>query len=372
MLTLLLYCCAISNAQGQDAYLFIGTYTKSKPAKGIYVYRFNCATGALTKVSTAHNIINPSYITLAPNGKYLYACTETKMPGAGSVSAFTFDSGTGQLAFINKQPSGGENPVYVTVNNTGKWLVNANYTGGSITAFPINPDGSLNPACQVIPFDDSSSNKERQDKSHIHTTVFSLEQDYLLAADLGADKIRIFTFNPLDQQPLQPAAVPFARTKPGSGPRHLAFHPNGKFVYSIEELSGTVAVYAYHDGQLRPVQRIASYARQQEEYASADIHISPDGLFLYTSNRDGENSIAIFAINETTGLPTLAGHQYTGGRQPRNFVIDPTGRYLLVANLASNKVVVFKRDTSTGLLTDTGIKIKVPHPSCLQIRKYGQ
>jgi 6-phosphogluconolactonase len=381
LLLILLLCTCFNETKGQGTpatatpqtyYLFIGTYTWGKPGKGIYVYRFNSDNGKLTKVSSTEKIINPSFLTISPNGKFVYACTETKMPNAGSVSAFVFDSISGKLKFINKQPSGGENPVYVTVDKTNKWVIDANYTEGSVSAFEINRDGSLNPASQTIMYNDSSINKDRQERSHIHAAVFSPQQDYLFFPDLGADKIRIYAFDSLNKQPLQPAQIPFVKTKPGSGPRHFTFHPNGKFAYCIEELSGTVSAYSYDNGQLDTIQKIFSYSRQQDGYASADIHVSPDGLFLYASNREDENTISIFSIDQTTGRLTLAGHQYTSGFQPRNFVIDPTGKFLLVANVSSGNVVVFKRNLTTGLLSKTGIKIHVPNPSCLQIRKYGQ
>ncbi len=355
---------------GETYYLFIGTYTGGKPAKGIYVYRFNPDNGRLARVATGEHVINPSYLTLSPNGRYIYACTESKTPNAGSVSAFAFDSATGKLTFINRQPSRGENPVYVTTDKTGKWLIDANYTEGSVSAYTINNDGSLNPPCQQIAFDDSGINKERQDRSHIHAAVFSPLQDFIFFPDLGADKIRAFSFDASVSQPLLPATPPYIKTAPGSGPRHFTFHPSGRFAYCIEELAGTIAAYNYNNGQLEPIQTILSYSKPYDSYVSADIHISPDGRFLYASNRDEETTISIFSIDQQTGLLTSIGHQTTEGEEPRNFVIDPTGKFLLVANVGSDKVVVLKRDPATGLLSKTGIKIKVPNPSCLQIRGY--
>ncbi len=375
LLTLILIAYIGGVAYGQTrsnetCYLFIGTYTHSKPAKGIYVYRFNTADGSLKKVSNTENITNPSYVTLSPNGQYLYACTETQMPNAGSVSAFGFDSIKGRLTFINKQRSGGENPVYASVDRTNRWLVNANYTEGAVSVFPLNDNGSLGIADTVLSYLDGSIDTPRQSRAHVHSVVFSPKQDHFFAPDLGADKIRSYTFDPIRKHPLQPAAPQYATTVPGSGPRHLTFHPNGRFAYCTEELSGTVSVYRYSNGQLAPIQRIASYALHQDGYASSDIHISPDGLFLYASNREDEHSISIFSIDTTSGLLTFIGHQKTGGKHPRMFTIDPTGNYLLVANLFSNNIVVFKRDQKTGLLTLTHSTIKIPQPSCLQMRTY--
>lgn len=358
--------------ENSKTYLFVGTYTDGKPDYGIYIYEFNSQTGQLTPTSTAQNITNPSYLTISPNGKFLYACTETKLPNNGSVTAFQIDSITGKVLLINKQPSGGENPVYLTVSPNGKFIVNGNYTEGNVSVYTTNKDGSLNPYNQIIQFTDSSINKLRQDKSHIHATVFSPNYDYIFFPDLGADKIRVFKFDTISSAPLITVDNLLVNSIPGSGPRHFTFHPNKKFAYCIEELSGTVSAYTYENGKLDSIQRIFSYSKQQESYGSSDIHISPDGLFLYASNRwVEENTIAIFSINPNTGELKLIGHQETFGDHPRNFTIDPTGNFLLVANQVTNNIVVFRRDVKTGLLTKTEHEITVPRPSCLQMRKYG-
>ena len=375
LLTLLLLASIGGAAYGQTkahetCYLFIGTYTHGKPGKGIYVYRFNTGDGSLKKVSNTENVTNPSYLTLSPNGRNLYACTETQLPNAGSVSAFGFDSVHGRLTFINKQHSGGENPVYASVDKANKWLVNANYTQGSVSVFPLNDNGSLGIADTVLSYLEGSIDTPRQSRAHVHSVVFSPQQDHLFAPDLGADKIRGYTFDANRKHPLQPADPQFTSTVPGSGPRHFIFHPNGRLAYCTEELSGTISAYSYDDEKLQRIQRVASYAAKQDWYAGSDIHISPDGLFLYASNREEEHSISIFSIDTTSGLLTLIGHQKTGGKHPRMFTIDPTGNYLLVANLFSNNIVVFKRDQKTGLLARTHNTIKVPQPSCLQMRTY--
>ncbi|HTA62582.1 MAG TPA: lactonase family protein [Bacteroidia bacterium] len=368
-----IFCFTLSLTKAQNnskTYLFIGTYTGGKPDKGIYVYEFDSNLGKLKFVSNAENITNPSFITIAPNGKFLYACTDTKIPNAGSITSFKIDSVNGKLSLLNKQPSGGENPVYVTVHKNNKYVVNGNYTEGTASVYTTNVDGSLNPYSQVLQFEGSSI-KPNQDKAHIHSTVFSPAYNYLFMPDLGADKIRVFKFDTTKPQPLVIKDSLVINTVLGAGPRHFTFHPNGKFAYCIEEMSGTVSVYTYNNGKLDSIQRIFSYAKIQNAYGSADIHISPDGLFLYASNRGGEeNTISIFSINKENGRLKLAGHQPTLGEHPRNFTIDPTGKYLLVANATTSNIVVFKRDLKTGLLTFTGIEIKVPSPSCLQMRKY--
>ena len=370
----LLIIIALLNAEllsAQTYYLFIGSYNLSKEKEGIYVYSFDTVNGHLKMRGSTHGIANPSYLTISPNGRYVYACTETKTKNAGSVSSFEFDSKAGTLSFINSQKSGGENPVALTVHKSGKWLVNANYTEGSVSVFPLNTNGSISLACQVIPFSEGSFNQERQERSHIHFAAFSPKQDYLFLPDLGADKIRSFSFDPSKPQPLVLPEHPAIITVPGSGPRHFTFHPNGRFAYCIEEMGGACTVYAYKDGRLDSIQRIAAHRKKSKgDFESADIHISPDGRFLYASNRGDENNLAIFSINEQSGLLQLVGYQSTLGECPRNFVIDPTGKFLLVANQVSGNVVVFKRDMETGLLIKTGVQIKVFNPSCLQIRSY--
>ena len=359
------------SAQSGKTYLFVGTYTDGKPDKGIYIYEFNSSTGNLKKVFSGQNITNPSFLTLSPNGEYLYACTDTKLPEEGSVSAFKIDSVNGSIKFLNKQKSGGENPVYLTTSRNNEFVINGNYTEGTVSVFKTNPDGSLRPSSQIIQFQGNGPNIRRQDKAHIHATVFSPDYEYMFFPDLGADKIRAFKFNSQDDQPLKPVVNYDYTTVPGSGPRQFTFHPTNNFAYCIEELSGTISCFNYENGKLDSIQRIFSYSKFQEEYNSADIHISPDGLFLYASNRwDNENTISIFSINKDNGLLTLVGHQSTYGDHPRNFTLDPTGNFLIVANQVTNNIVVFKRDLKTGLLTRTGKEIKVPSPSCLKVRNY--
>ena len=355
-------------SQNKTTYLLVGTYTDSKPGKGIYVYAMNAATGELTLKSTGENITNPSFLNISPNGKFLYACTETKTLVPGNVSAFAIDSVNGSISFINKQSSTGANPVYVMVDKSNQFLAVANYTAGSAVVLSINKNGSVNAAVQSIQFYDSSINKTRQEKSHIHSTIFSPDYDYLYLPDLGSDKIRAFKFDRANASPLIAADNLTVKAIPGSGPRHMVFHPNKKFGYCIEEMSGMVVVYSYNKGKLVPSQRINSNQKKVDEYSSADIHISPDGLFLYASNRV-ENTVSIFSIG-SNGLLKLIGHEPTQGDVPRNFTIDPTGNFLLVANQGTNNIIVFRRNKKTGMLTNTGFQVSVPAPSCLQIRSY--
>ncbi|MDQ6761566.1 MAG: lactonase family protein [Bacteroidota bacterium] len=347
----------------QKFYLFTGTYTGTG-SKGIYVYQFNAANGTASLVSNTDSVANPSYLTVSADAKNLYAVNETH---PGYVSSFSFNKKNAKLSFINSQPTGGFDPCYVIRDNTGKWLMVANYTGGSIAVFPVNQDGSLKPYSQLIQDSGSSVNKERQEKAHVHSAIFSPDQNFLFSPDLGMDKVMIYKFKPSLKKPLIPASPAYEMTMAGEGPRHFVFHPNKKFAYLISELSGAVSAYNYHDGKLKKFQNIKAHPEDfKGVIGSADIHISPDGMYLYVSNRGDENTITIFSINNT-GKLKLSGYQSTMGKTPRNFIIDPTGNYLLVANQGSDNIVIFKRDKKTGLLKETGNEIKVPKPVCLQM-----
>ncbi|WP_018616837.1 lactonase family protein [Segetibacter koreensis] len=359
-------------ATAQNFYLFIGTYT-NKGSKGIYVYRFNAATGTAEWVSNTDSSQSPSYLAVAPNEKYVYAVNETHGENGGKVSAYTFDKASGKLTFVNQQSTGGDDPCYVTVGKNNKWVIVGNYSGGSAAAFAANTDGSLQPYSQLLQDSGSSANTTRQEKAHLHSTVFSPNQDYLFTPDLGIDKVKIYKFNPDSQQPLTPATPPYVSVSAGNGPRHFTFHPNQKFAYLIQELSGTVGVFKYNNGKLTLLEDVPTHpAGYKGDIGSADIHVSPDGKFLYASNRGDENNITIFSINPQTGRLKLKGYQSTLGKTPRNFIIDPTGNYLLVANQDTDNVVIFKRNKQTGLLKATGKQIEVSMPVCLQLLKQGE
>jgi 3-carboxymuconate cyclase len=333
------------------------------------VYNFNAATGKAEWVSNTEEVVNPSYLAIAPGGSFLYSCTETITVDAGGLSAFRFNRNNGTLTFINKQSSGGDNPAYVSVDNSGKWVIAGNYSGGSLAAFPVNADGGLQPYAQLILHTGKGVNVNRQEKAHVHSTVFSPKGDYLFVPDLGIDKVMIYKFNGLSQKPLQPATPAYVTTDPGSGPRHFIFHPDGKHAYLMQEMGGAVVAYNYKNGKLEKIQQIATHPDTAKgEFGSADIHVSPDGKFLYASNRGNENNIAIFSVDKN-GRLTLAGYQSTMGVQPRNFCIDPSGKYLLAANQQTNNIVIFKRDMKTGLLKYTGEQINIPKPVCLKMMK---
>jgi 6-phosphogluconolactonase (cycloisomerase 2 family) len=369
----ILFCLLLSLAlQAQTYYVFVGAYVPYAPDQGIRVYTLDTLNGQLQYKSLCPNLLNPAYLNLSPDGRYLYASTEARTPKDGNVSSFAFDSLSGKLTFLNKQKSGGENPVYVNVHRSGKWVLNANYTEASVSVYGVNPDGSLQPASKVFSYAEGSKvNPERQPVAHTHAAIFSPQHDAVWVPDLGADKIRSYRFSPQATQPLTETSANDASSPPGSGPRHLTFHPNQKCAYCIEELSGTVSVYRHKKGRLYAIQNISAHPQELSTgFNSADIHPSPDGRFLYVSNRGDENNLAIFAIHPRKGTLQPVGYQATLGKHPRNFTIDQTGNFLLLGNMLSNSIVVFKRDPQTGLLTKMSTLEGVPSPSCLKIRRY--
>lgn len=369
MRVLLSFCLSICLlfASAQESYLFIGTYTATG-SKGIYVYKFNSETGEARWISNTDSSSNPSFLAIAADGKHLYAVNEVSRDKAGFVAAYSFDAASGKLSFINKQSSASENPCHLSLTKDGKWLTVANYSGGSLAAFPVKQDGSLQPFAQHIVHTGKGANAQRQEKPHVHSVFFSPDEKYLLSPDLGLDKVFVYQFNRSAAQPLTPAAVPFVTAEPGMGPRHLAFSPGGRYVYMIEEMGGAVNAYGYKDGVMTFLQRIPSHpADFKGQPGSADIHLSPDGRYLYASNRGEENNIAIYMVNAVTGRLSNIGYQSTMGTGPRNFMIDPSGNYLLVANQKTNNIVIFKRDKKMGTLTPTGKQIEIPSPVCLKM-----
>ncbi|MEP7145178.1 MAG: lactonase family protein [Ferruginibacter sp.] len=351
-----------------NVHLLIGTYTSGK-SEGIYVYNFNVATGENSFVSSVKTT-NPSYLAVSPDQKMVYAVNEnadsTKFGVGGMVSAFSFDKEKGSLTEINEQFSFGKNPCYVAVDQSGKWVFAANYSSGSAALFAVKKDGSLDPAKQVIQDKGTGPNKDRQEGPHAHSTVLSPDNKFLFIQDLGIDKILIYRFDKIKGM-LIPSTPAFARSVGGSGPRHLDFHPNKRYAYLVEEMTGTVVAFKYSEGKLDSIQRISALPKDfTGAIGGADIHVSKDGKFLYCSNRGESNSIAIFKINEQTGKLTVVGHQSCLGKTPRNFNFDPSGNFLLAANQESDDIVLFKIDKKTGLLTDTGKRINVPKPVCIK------
>ena len=357
--------CVATKAQ-QASYLITGTYTSGK-SEGIYVFQFSSIDGTAKEVSHV-KISNPSFVAVSPDERFVYSVEEDAADNGrgGKISAFSFNKKTGMLSKLNSQPSGGDHPCYVSVDKTGKWVAAGNYTSGSVSIFPGEANGGLGAATMIIKHEGSGPNKSRQASPHVHCTFFSADNRFLFVPDLGIDKLVIYAFNE-NTGKLTTSQQPFVRSEPGAGPRHICFDPANKFAYLIEEMSGTVVTYRYKNGILNRKQRISSMPAGDTSFAgSADIHVSPDGRFLYATNRAEANTIAIFSVNQNNGKLSLIGHQSTLGKTPRNFNFDPTGNFLLVANQNSDKIVVYKINKDTGLLTDTGNRIDVGKPVCLK------
>lgn len=360
-----------STLYAQHTCVFVGSFNWSKDTVGIYVYELDTVHGTLEKITDYTGISNPSYLTISSSGKYIYACTDSKTPHAGSVSSFEFNYADKSLRFINSQPSKGENPVYVSVTQNEKWLVEVNYTESGVSFYRLLPEGHIDSIAQHFQFIEGSNiNKIRQEKSHVHAAVFSPDDKFIYFTDLGADQIRCFAFDTTKSQLLIPVAPNSVTNYPGSGPRHFTFHPNGHFAYCIEELNGSIEVYRYKNGRLTYLQRIITHpAEQTEGFESSDIHISPDGNFLYASNRGKENNIAIFSITNNGALISK-GYQSTLGIHPRIFALDESGKFLIVANVTTGNLVVFRRNVKTGLLEKTGEVNGLKNPSCVKIKRY--
>ncbi len=356
-----------SNAQSY-AYLVTGTYTSGK-SEGIYVFKINTATGDATQIAVAKGIRNPSFLAIAPDHEFVYAVEEINGGGtAGKVVSYRFNKKDGSLVRIIEKPSEGDDPCYITVDKSGKWVITGNYSSGTVSVHPVNKNGVLGESVTRIRHEGKSVNAERQNSPHVHSTVLDDGNNFLYVPDLGMDKVMIYSFNKKTGG-LTPASTPFAAVKPGSGPRHFEFSQNGKMAYLMEELTGTVSVFSVDkkSGALQPVQSISGAKPGFNGFmGSADIHLSPDGKFLYASNRGDANDISIFSVNPANGKLTYLHSEPVLGKAPRNFCIDPSGNWLLVANQNSDEVVIFKRDKNTGQLTDSGKRIQVPNPVCLK------
>ncbi|MEO9893934.1 lactonase family protein [Aurantibacter sp.] len=359
----------VNLAQDTKTLLFAGSYTGNVPGEAIHVFEFDATNGSLTEINKVTDVVNASYLAVSHSGDYLYAVTESKLETSGNVSAFTIDSNTGALKFINKQTTDGRNPAHLNIYKDDNYIVSANYTDAVVNLYEINADGSLKPSDQFIKLTGSSTVLPNQEMAHAHSSNFSPDSKFLYVMDLGADKIIAYKFDAAKTPKLEELKDKTFSAIPGSGPRHYTFHPNGKFGYCINELSGMVSSFSYKDGKLTPLESYSSVVEKHEKYAGADIHISKDGKFLYASNRR-ENSISIFKIDTTDGSLSIVGHESTYGDHPRSFVIDATNNYLLVANQNSGNIVTYKRDTETGKLTKLEKETQLKAPASLKMKVY--
>ncbi len=365
---------------GNDLLMYVGTYTESikfgtgdlfeGKGKGIYAFRVDPSTGGLKSLGCTEGVINPSYLAIHPGGTSLYAVNEMKeYEGleSGSVSSFALDRSTGKLMLLNKQPSYGTDPCHVIVDGSGKNVIVTNFASGSFSAYPILPDGSLADAAASIQHQGSSINQTRQRGPHAHSALLDENNRYAYVADLGLDRIMIYIWDAVRCK-FTPASQPWFPAKPGAGPRHFALHPTGKFLYLINELDSTITAYERDGatGALREIQIVTTLPVDfSEENSCADLHLTPDGTFLYGSNR-GHNSIVIYRVESKTRRLTFIGHESTDGKTPRNFAIEPSGNYLYAANQDSDTIVHFTIDHNTGALRATGEVTEVPTPVCIQ------
>jgi 6-phosphogluconolactonase len=361
---------AAEKLQGGPLFVYAGTYTGGK-SKGIYLLRFEPITGQLNMVGLAAESANPSFLALHSYKPWLYAVNEIDDFGgkkSGAVSAFAIEPGTKMLRLLNQQPSQGAGPCHLVIDRAGQYVLTANYGGGSVVVLPIRFDGGLGQSTAFFQFEGSSNvNSSRQEAPHAHSVNVDMANRFAAVADLGQDKVLVFRFNPM-QGTLRANNPPSVSVKPGAGPRHFAFHPNGQFAYVINELNCTVTVFDYNgdSGMLREIETVSTLLEKfKPGYSTAEVQIHPSGRFLYGSNR-GHDSIAVFSIDPQSGRLTLRQNQHTEGKTPRNFGIDPSGTYLLAANQDSDTIVVFRIDQLTGRLAPNRTKCDVPRPVCVK------
>ena len=359
---------AFAAPKGKTVRVYIGTYTNGA-SKGIYLYHLDTATGILTDTGIVIQAANPSFLALHPNRKFLYAVNEVENFGGkpeGAVTAFAVDAKTGALKMLNQQGSMGTSPCHLSVDAKGENVLTANYSSGSLAVLPIGADGKLAPHSAIIQHTGSSADTNRQTGPHAHSIYTEASGRFALAADLGTDKIYVYHYDAKHGK-LTPNAFAAADLPPGSGPRHLAFSANRRCIYAISEMFSTVTVFEWNEktGELETVQSVSTLPADFHGVSTtAEIALTPDGKFLYASNR-GHDSLAIYSVNSQTGLLHSVGWQSTQGKTPRHFVIDPAGTLLLAANQDSDTVVVFRLAPETGLLTPTGSVAHIPAPVCV-------
>ena len=366
---LLFFLSTFSFAQKTKEIIYVGTYS-TRGSQGIYVFQFDRAKSKLSPLQIVQTPASPTFLAIHPSGKFLYSVNRgpiEEMPNSGSVSSFSIDPKTGKLTLLNQRPSYGMDPCHINIDKTGKWAFISNYTEGNFVVLPIFDDGLLGSSSGSRKHMGSSIHPERQRKAYVHSAFVAPDNRFVLVSDLGTDKIFSYRLDAANGR-IDDAKQPFVTVKAGCGPRHFDFHPNGNFGYSVEELTSTVGVFSYDKmkGSLTILaDSIPSLPPDfKGKNTAADIHVHPNGNYLYMSNR-GHNSISIFSIDKS-GMIKLIGQQDTKGKTPRNFMIDLKGEYILAANQDTDNIVIFKVDPKTGKLRDTGNQTKVPSPACLK------
>lgn len=362
----LLFALMSTLAPAREFLVFFGTYTGPK-SQGIYVSRFDSATGKLGAPQLAAETKSPSFLAVHPKGRFLYAVGEASALGdarQGGVTAFAMEP-AGKLRALNTQPSGGSGPCHLALDAAGRLLVTANYGSGSVAALPVRADGALDAPAVEVQHVGSSVNKDRQAGPHAHSADVSPDGRFALVCDLGLDKVMVYRLG-AKESALTANDPAFGVAPPGSGPRHLAFGRNGKFVYVVNEMISSVTAFSWDAkrGALAAVQTVSTLPEKFEGKSyCAEIAVHPSGKFVYASNR-GHDSIAVFAADPKTGKLTLVELEPTQGKTPRHFALDPTGGWLLAENQASDSVVVFRVDRKTGRLDASGGNVEVPSPVC--------
>ncbi len=355
-------------AQTREVF-YAGTYSE-RGSKGIYVYRFDRSQGKLTEIQTVTEGKSPNFLVVHPNKKYLYAVYnegKQKVDKQGSVAAFKIDQATGFLTMINESPSQGSGPAHVSADPKGRFLYVSNYGEGNFSVYRVNPDGGIGAVTDVIKHTGSGGNPQRQSAPHVHSVIPSRDGKFIYVSDLGIDKVMIYEVDDKTGK-VSPGKSPYGANASGSGPRHFTIHPNGKFGFSAEELTSTVASFKIDQltGALTPIERVSMLPDEfKEKSSAADIHLSPDGKFLYASNR-GHESLVIYAVNASTGKLTFVAHENTRGRHPRNFCIDSRGQFVFVANRDTDNITIFSRDARSGKLKYTGTETQTPAVVCIE------
>jgi 6-phosphogluconolactonase len=360
--------------------IYVGTYTENilfgtgkvleGKGKGIYCYRFDAASGALELVSTTTNVTNPSYLCFDPTRRFLYAVNELKTwqeRPTGTVSAFAIDPVSGSLTFLNRQMTHGTDPCHVEVSRDGSHVFVSNFMSGSVCVLPAAADGSLEPASDFIQHQGSSIDPNRQKGPHAHSLIFDPAERFAFVPDLGIDKLAAYLYDG-KRGKLEEHERRWFKARPGAGPRHLAFRSDGRYAYLINELDSSLTALSYDAlqgtfGELQTVPTLPADFKGSS--TCADVHVSPDGRFVYASNR-GHDSIVCYRIDAASGRLAYVGHTPTGGRTPRNFVIDPQGNFLLAANQDSDTIVSFRINRESGALAPTGTVTQVPTPVCVR------
>jgi len=365
-LALVLASPALAPAAEVPVTVYVGTYTDGT-SRGIYRTSLDTTSGRATLPVLAAEAKNPSFLALHPSGRFLYAVSEVdELAGArtGAVMAFAIDPKTGDLKFLEQQPSEGGAPCHLVVDRSGRNVLVANYGGGTVAVLRIGADGRLQPASSVRRHEGQGPNSARQQKPHAHGVYLDAAERFAFAPDLGADRVFVYRFDS-DMGTLTPHGA--APVEPGSGPRHLAFHPKGRHAYVINELSNTIAVFGYDPakGELAPLETVKTLPEGVTGTSyTAEVEVSPDGRFLYGSNR-GHDSLVVFRIDAASGRLALAGHVPVGGAWPRHFTIEARGGVLLAAHQRSATIAFFRLDPASGMPKPIGASVAVDRPACL-------